>query len=90
MMFLLVLEFIKCLWELIGLLSNYHNRKKVLWIDETKINRIGSDGKVYVWKQQGKPVSDRTITPTVKHGGGNNLMIWGCMSWNGVGTLIKV
>ena len=25
MMFLLVLEFIKCLWWLIGLLSNYHN-----------------------------------------------------------------
>ena len=24
-MFLLVLEFIKCLWELIGLLSDYHN-----------------------------------------------------------------
>ena len=65
--------------------------KKVLWTVETKINRIGSDGKVYVWKQQGKPVSDRTTTPTIKHGGGgNNLMIWGCMSWNGVGILIKV
>ena len=25
-MFLLVLVFIKCLWELIGLLSNYHNK----------------------------------------------------------------
>ena len=25
MMFLSVLEFIKCLWELTGLLSNYHN-----------------------------------------------------------------
>ena len=25
--------------------------KRVLWLDETKINRIGSDGKVYVWKQ---------------------------------------
>jgi transposase len=25
--------------------------KRVLWSDETKINRIGSDGKVYVWKQ---------------------------------------
>ena len=25
MMFLLVFEFIKCLWELIGLLSDYHN-----------------------------------------------------------------
>ena len=54
--------------------------KKVLWTDETKINRIGSDGKVCVWKQQGEPVTDRTTTPTVKHGGGNNLMIWGCMS----------
>ena len=25
--------------------------KRVLWSDETKINFIGSDGKVYVWKQ---------------------------------------
>ena len=24
------------------------------------------------------------MTPTVKHGGGNNLMIWGGMVWNGV------
>ena len=64
--------------------------KRVLWTDETKINRIGSDGKVYVWKQQGEPVSDRTTTPTVKHGGGNNLMVWGCMGWNGVGKLIEV
>ena len=69
--------------------------KKVLWTDETTINRIGSDGKMYVWKQQGELVSDRIITPTVKHKGvkhrgGNNLMIWGCMSLNGVGTLIGV
>ena len=35
MMFLLVLEFIKCLWWLIGLLSNYHNKL---------INLGGGDG----------------------------------------------
>jgi hypothetical protein len=64
--------------------------KRVLWTDETKINRIGSDGKVYVWKQRGEPLSDWTTTPTVKHGGGNNLMVWGCMSWNGVGKLVEV
>ena len=58
------------------------------WWD--KVNRVGSDGKVYVWKQQGEPVSDQTTTPTVKHGGGNNLMVWGCMGWNGVGKLIEV
>jgi hypothetical protein len=34
-------------------------------------------------------VSARTTTPTVKHGG-NNLMVWGCMGWNGVGKLVEV
>jgi transposase len=76
--------------------AHYHENwtvedwKRVLWSDETKINRIGSDGKVYVWKERGEPISDRTTTPTVKHGGGNNLMVWGCMGWNGVGKLIEV
>src|ERR1700720_3597440 len=26
----------------------------------------------------------------VKHGGGKNLMVWGCMGWNGVGKLIEI
>ena len=66
------------------------NWKRVLWSDETKINRIGSDGRVYTWKQKGEQLSDRTTTPTVKHGGGNNLIVWGCMGWNVVGKLIEV
>ena len=53
--------------------------KRILWSDETKINRIGSDGRAYTWKKKKEPLSDRTTTPTVKHGGGNNLMVWGCM-----------
>ena len=53
--------------------------KRVLWSDETKINRIGSDERVYTWKQKGESLSNRTTIPTVKHGGGNNLMIWGPM-----------
>ena len=64
--------------------------KRVLWTDETKINRIGSDGKVYIWKERGEPLSGRTTSPTVKHGGGGNLMVWGCMWWNGVEKLIEV
>jgi len=63
--------------------------KRILWSDETKINRIGSDGQVYTWKKKGEPLSDRTTTPTVKHGG-NNLMVWGCIGWNGVGMLTEV
>jgi len=50
-------------------------QKWVLWSDRTKINCIGSNGKVYVWKQQGEPLSDSTTTLIVKHGGGNNLMV---------------
>jgi hypothetical protein len=45
---------------------------------------------MYTWKKKGEPLSDRTTTPIVKHGGGNNLMVWGCMRWNGVGVLTEV
>lgn len=64
--------------------------KRILWSDETKINKIGSDGRTYTWKKKEEPLSDRTTTPTVKHGGGNNLMVWSCMGWNGVGILTEV
>jgi hypothetical protein len=65
------------------------NWMKVLWSDETNINRIGSDGHQWTWKRVGEPLSDRTTTPSVKHGGGS-VMVWGCMGWNGVGMLIEV
>lgn len=63
--------------------------KRVLWSDESKINRFGSDGRKYVWKKCGEGLSDRTTQPTVKFGGGN-IMVWGCMGWNGVGILTEV
>ena len=42
--------------------------KRVIWSDETKINRFGSDGQKYVWKKKGQPLLDREVDPTVKHG----------------------
>jgi hypothetical protein len=62
---------------------------RVIWSDETKINRIGSDGRQYVWKETGKPLQEKEIQGTVKFGGGS-LMVWGCMGWNGVGILAEV
>ena len=62
----------------------------MLWSDKTKINQIGSDGKVYVWKNRGEPPSNCTTTPTIKHGSGNNLMVWSCTGWNSVGKLVEV
>jgi hypothetical protein len=63
--------------------------KRVIWSDETKINRLGSDGRKWVWKKPGEGLSDRLVEGTVKFGGGS-LMMWGCMTWEGVGLACKI
>ena len=51
--------------------------------DETKINRLGSDGRKWVWKRSGEGLTARDVQGTVKFGGGI-LMMWGCMTAQGV------
>ena len=63
--------------------------KRVIWSDETKINRIGSDGKKWVWKKKGERLSDRLVEGTVKFGGGS-LMFWGCFGWKGTGHSCRI
>ena len=63
--------------------------KRVVWTDETKINRLGSDGRKWVWKEVGEPLNDRLVESTVKFGGGN-VMMWGCMLWEGIGYATRI
>jgi len=63
--------------------------KRVIWSDETKINCLGSDGRKWVWKKAGEGLSGRLVDGTVKFGGGN-LMMWGCMCWEGVGFACRI
>ena len=63
--------------------------KRVVWSDETKINRLGSDGRKWAWKKSGEGLSDRLVEGTLKFGGGS-LMMWGCMLWEGVGFSCKI
>ena len=63
--------------------------KRVIWTDETKINRLGSDGRKWVWKEVGEPLNDRLVESTVKFGGGN-VMMWGCMFWEGIGYATRI
>lgn len=62
---------------------------KVIWSDEHKINRLGSDGRQWVWKKRDNGLADQQVTGTVKFGGGH-LMIWGCMTSQGVGYACKI
>lgn len=63
--------------------------RKVIWSDESKINRLSSDRRLWCWKQCGKSLSSQAIQPTLKHGGGS-LMVWGCITSQGVGFLTKI
>ena len=42
-----------------------------------------------MWKRKGEPLGKRDVQQTVKSGGGN-IMVWGCMGWEGTGKLVEV
>lgn len=63
--------------------------KNVLWSDESKFCRFGSDGKKYVWRPPNMEHNPRYTLKTVKHGGGS-VMVWAAFSWRGVGPIHKI
>lgn len=71
--------------------KNYVSKPATFWdnwifTDESKYNISGSDGRRRVWREKNRALDPKNMTGTVKHGGGN-VMVWGCMSANGVGNL---
>jgi len=63
--------------------------KRVIWTDETKVNRFGSDGQAYAWKRSEENLQKRHVKQTLKYGGGN-IMVWSCITWEGVGFIVDV
>jgi hypothetical protein len=63
--------------------------KKVVFSDETKINRLGSDGKQWTWVMEGQALRDHNVNMTYKHGGGS-LMLWSCFTQHGPGFIAKI
>lgn len=64
--------------------------KRVIWSDETKICRFGSDGRKWGWENVASVgIDPRTVQGTIKHGGGN-IMVWGCMLASGVGYMCRI
>jgi len=63
--------------------------KRVIFSDETKINRFGSDGRRWTWFRDGESLKRGNVKQTVK-GGGGSLMLWGCITCKGVGYLADI
>lgn len=63
--------------------------KRVIWSDETKINRFGTDGRVWAWKRASEPLQSKHVLQTVKHIGGN-IKVWSCITYDGVGFIVHI
>lgn len=62
---------------------------RVIFSDETKINRLGSDGQKWIWKRPGTMINENNVSPTLKFGGGS-LLMWGCINTCGVGHACRI
>ena len=56
--------------------------KKILWSDETKINRIGSDGRTYTWKKRGSHFL--TELPLLQSSMEEGTILWCRVVWGGI------
>jgi len=63
--------------------------KKVVFSDESPFHLFHNDKRVRVWRGTGERYRTECLKPTMKFGGGS-VMVWGCMSWSGVGPLVVV
>src|SRR3990167_2227295 len=62
--------------------------RNVIWSDEAPFSLVDSQGREIVWSKSGELTGDM-ITPTKKFGGGK-LMIWSCITYEGVGMSTKI
>lgn len=63
--------------------------KCVVFSDESKFNRICSDGVKYQWDDLPGRITPRTVRGTVNFNGGN-VKVWSCMSWYGPGFITLI
>lgn len=63
--------------------------ERVVFSDETRVNRFNSDGRTWCWIRDKKNLPNHTVKQTVKHGGGS-VMVWSCLTSRGVGNVYKI
>ena len=61
----------------------------MLFSDESKFNRLGSDGRQYVRRRKDEEFNPR-CTVSMLQGGGGSVMVWGVISANGPGPIVHL
>ena len=62
---------------------------KVLFSDESKFNRLGSNGRQYVRRRKDEEFNPRCSVSTLQ-GGGGSVLVWGIISTNGPGPIVRL
>lgn len=63
--------------------------KKVIWSDETAFLIVNGQGREYCFTKNGDVLEDAQIQPTKKYGGGK-VMVWSCITYEGVGFSCRI
>ncbi|GBM70248.1 Transposable element Tc1 transposase [Araneus ventricosus] len=63
--------------------------ESVIFVDESKFNIFGSDGRITVWRKPNKEINLKNLLPTVEHGGGG-IMVCGCFAASGMENLVSL
>lgn len=61
--------------------------KKILWTDECTVSLDGTYGKKFYRSKTGRKKDQVIYT---RHSSGGKLMIWGCISYNGIGPIVEL
>jgi transposase len=68
---------------------SYFDWKKVIWSDECKFSLINTNKKEFYWSSRSEPLKEANIKKTTKFGG-KSLMVWGSLTGEGVGELVRI
>jgi transposase len=68
---------------------NYQDWGKVIWSDECKFSLENTNKKEFYWKKAADPLNEDHIRKKKKFGGGS-IIAWGCITFEGVGKLIRL
>ena len=64
--------------------------KSVHWSEESKFLIFGPNRHVFLRRRVGERMISASVVPTVKHGGGGGVMVWGCFAGDIVSDLFRI